>query len=372
MVIALSRCLHVTIVSIVLLVAASKVNYMRRLLDLDALPVFGSADSPRLAWLMTFPKGGSTYVQSVIHETTSTTTSNNYGWTVLNGETVNSRLIWADRTQGPFRQNEKPIPSFPSYIATKTHCSGWCFDCPPAKYWIPKSTFHRDCLVSSRHNHFTQEIVQYDGKMVTKAIHLIRDPFSNIVSRFLMFEERSKDKDFDSANPITKTGYPMTKLGFQKYCRDMDTKFYNDEYEWFLKQPEMNEAMSGVPCRSEFYKYFQWHNLARNAAVEIQKVPYMLIHYNLFIDKFETELRKMLSFLQLPENGRNVRNRYYNVYYYFYDIDQVNAVQKLAKYMSEEWLYNELDIYFIDAKDPLKRDEFKDEFIMARDKNEGA
>jgi len=374
-----SKRLHeVCIVSIALLVASaiwkgsknSKSSY-RRLFNLDPLPMFlpmfGYPNSPRLAWLMSFPKGGSTYVQTVIHKSTGTTTANNYGWTVVNGEAVNSRLIWADRTQGPFRQIEEPIPSFPSYLVTNTHCGGWCYDCPPEKYWLPKMHFLIRCVKSSRHNELTQEVVHYDSKMVTAAVHLLRDPFSNTVSRFLMFLERTKDEDFDHSNPITKTGYPMTKEGFQQYCKDMDTKFYNDEYQWFLKIPEMNEAMSGVPCRSEFYKYFQWHNLARIAAIEVQKVPYMLVHYNRFIDGFEDELKRMLTFLQLPEISHNVGNHYYNIYYYFYDIDQVNSIQKLAKYMCDDWLYQELEPYFTDAKDPQERDKLTDEDIKTRE-----
>merc|ERR1712176_133989 len=123
---------------------------LRQLDDVGPIANYADPTSPKVAWILAYPKGGCTWLQSVIHQTTLTTTANNYGWTVLYGQTVNSRLIWGDRTQGPYRQNELAIPRAPSYVATKTHCGGWCFDCPPEKYWNPKNHFYRDCLISSR------------------------------------------------------------------------------------------------------------------------------------------------------------------------------------------------------------------------------
>ena len=224
-------------------------------LGLEPLHDFDPATSPRVALLINFPKSGCTFIQNVIQQTTNLTTANNYGMTMVNGQQVNTRQVWLDRTNGPFRQNELKIPES-GYILTKSHCGGWCYSCGPRNYYSGKTAFHRECLVSYRHNQFVNQKVQYDGKLVRKAIHLIRDPFSNIVSRFLRYAERKNDPDFDPQNPTTPTGYPMTIDGFQQYCQDMNERYYVEEYQWFFKRPGMFEIMEKVPCRSEFWKYF--------------------------------------------------------------------------------------------------------------------
>merc|ERR1711862_451303 len=99
-------------------------------------------------------------------------------------------------------------------------------------------------------------------------------------------------------------------------------------------------------------KYFKWHNLARNAAADIQQLPYMLVNYFNLKDNLNTELDKMIDFLELPKVTTGTFNTKYNLYYYFYTVEQVAAVQKLCHYMCDEWLYLELSPFFEDAKNP--------------------
>ena len=225
-------------------------------LGLEPLQNFDPIRSPRVALLLAFPKSGSTYIQNVLHKTTNLTTANNYGMTMINGQQVNTRQVWLDRTNGPFRQNGLKIPES-GYILTKSHCGGWCYNCGPVNFVMSKTAFHRECLVSYRHNQFVIQKVQYDGKLVGKAIHLIRDPFSNIVSRFLRYEERKNDPDFDPQNPTTPTGYPMTIDGFQQYCQAMNKKYLKQDAEWFGGDTDSFEAIKFIPCRTEFIKYFR-------------------------------------------------------------------------------------------------------------------
>jgi len=321
-------------------------------LGLERVHDFDPITSPRVALLINFPKSGSTYIQNVLHRTTNLTTANNYGMTMINGQQVNTRQVWLDRTNGPFRQNELKIPES-GYILTKTHCGGWCYTCLPMHFYLGKTAFHRECLVSFRHNQFVIQKVQYDGKLVKKAIHLIRDPFSNIVSRFLRYSERKNMPDFDPNNPTTPSGYPMSITGFQDFCKHLDTRTYKQDYEWFFKNPEIAEYMDSIPCRSEFWKYFQWHNMVRIALDEYQKSPYYVLHYFDFKDNFVEERDKMLKFLELPKvNGDSEYNFKYMMYYYFFSVEEVETIEKFCQHMCHPWLYEELKRYFIDAKNP--------------------
>ena len=58
-----------------------------------------------------------------------------------------------------------------------------------------------------------------------KAIHLIRNPFDNIVSRF-NFEQ--KHQNYTYANPHTK-GVTKSRTGFRTFCRRMDDMWLNSE-----------------------------------------------------------------------------------------------------------------------------------------------
>jgi len=321
-------------------------------LGLEPLHDFNPITSPRVALLVNFPKSGSTYVQNVMHRTTNLTTANNYGMTMIDGIQVNTRQVWLDRTNGPFRNNELSLPES-GFILTKTHCGGWCYSCKPSNYLMSKTAFHRECLVSFRHNQYVLQKVQYDGKLVKKGIHLMRDPFSNIVSRFLRYSERKNDPDFDVNNPIAPSGFPMTIGGFQDYCKEMNDEMYGEEYDWVFKNPKVNEFMDKIPCRGEFLKYFKWHNFVRIALEEYQKCPYYIVHYFDFKDNFQEERDKMLNFLELPKVYTDDNYNFeYMIYYYFFSIEEVEYIEKFCQQICDPWLYEELKRYFIDAKNP--------------------
>lgn len=86
--------------------------------------------------------------------------------------------------QGPFLKDlSQDIPES-GYILTKTHCGGRCLKCGPDKYIETLRMFQRECTKTVTSAFEDSVIGHYDPKIVHRAIHLIRDPFDNIVSRF--------------------------------------------------------------------------------------------------------------------------------------------------------------------------------------------
>lgn len=89
---------------------------------------------------------------------------------------------------GDWRYPERPHPKQTSYIMTKTHCGGRCTKCSPEAYIETTRSFGIACRSGCRHgtNH-TKEFVTYDqGLAQQRAIHLIRNPIDNLVSRLHM------------------------------------------------------------------------------------------------------------------------------------------------------------------------------------------
>ena len=154
--------------------------------------------APVIAWLMSFPDSGTTFASLSIQSGTRRTIASNYGNMFMhpNGEIVRDQYasipIYSDRPNGPFLFSELPMPN--KYILTKTHCGGHCTDCFPGRYMKGPKKFWKECHTSARFNPETAlkkqgedpfEYIGYDLALVKKAVHLIRNPFDNIVSRYV-------------------------------------------------------------------------------------------------------------------------------------------------------------------------------------------
>jgi hypothetical protein len=63
------------------------------------------------------------------------------------------------------------------------------------------------------------------------------------------------------------------------------------------------DAMKGVPCMSEFYRYIQWHNLAFSVTSDLQ-IPFMLLHYEDYSTRFEDVTNELTDFLGLEQVGK--------------------------------------------------------------------
>ena len=151
--------------------------------------------APGIAWLMSFPDSGTTFLSLSIQTATKRTIASNYGNMFMhpNGEIIRDQYaslpIYIDRPNGPFLFSELPMPD--NYILTKTHCGGICTDCFPGRYVKGPGKFWKECHTSARfdpeRNRISRkdpfEYVEYYVKLVKRAIHLIRDPFDNVISR---------------------------------------------------------------------------------------------------------------------------------------------------------------------------------------------
>ena len=116
------------------------------------------------------------------------------------------------------------------YILTKTHCGGTCFGCPPQKYLQTQQQFQNSCLSGDYRKDGTTERTNYDPSIVSKAMHLIRDPFDNIVSRFHL-----------KRNAMTHAGdmewlakYSNSREGFRDFCDFVNTRNWGKEEQLII------------------------------------------------------------------------------------------------------------------------------------------
>mmetsp|Transcript_5304 Transcript_5304/g.7283 ORF Transcript_5304/g.7283 Transcript_5304/m.7283 type:complete len:372 (-) Transcript_5304:149-1264(-) len=253
-----------------------------------------SAPWPRVTWLMSFPNSGTSYTMMMTQRLTNLTVASNYGKECFLDEDEKTVPVHADSPNGPYllRPLSKELPK--KYILTKTHCIGFETAKPPSSYIQTHRTFVKGCARGSRFEGEEKENVYYDEKIVQRAIHLLRNPFNNAVSRFhLQQHEKSKAEEKEWLEK-----YPSTPEGFQTWCGDLDKMHETEDKESRFFDEEINELFKGVPCHAEFVEYAQWHRLALDTTRDL-KLPTLVLHYEDYGSDHKATVGKVLDFLEL-------------------------------------------------------------------------
>lgn len=349
--------------------------------------------SRQLAWLMSFPNSGTSYTSQLVRDLTRTWTATNYGdesgaarqRVDSDSRLSSSRMMreetdyfWDDEDEGPFwiqpnaaspHDSYYTAPPLSAFVLTKTHCGIRCVQCPPEAYAESTYSFRHQCLatrwktptrtiatptstVQEDENDDTDAKPQSQPPMgrtriqtgtypihnVRKAVHLVRNPFDNVVSRFHLTQKQkgsrrptlNRTKQQQQPNhhelpqPIPHQQlYPLTRQGFLDYCLGIDFLFTNNEIQYaHFHDPETtsSDPNSGsstskcqshvmtdlwmVPCHADFLRYVEWHNLAFVTTRDYQ-METLVIHYDWYnpVDnprRWNQTVTGLLQFLNLP------------------------------------------------------------------------
>jgi hypothetical protein len=298
-----------------------------------------------------------------------------------------------NHTLGPFWvMDPYPSSTHPSShsntqsILTETHCSGTCAESPclPSDYIQSIYSFEQACrtlfiktppppvgknIRTTRRRYLQgggastqsssgssilgvdmQRIGTVDPSLVTRAIHLIRDPWSNIVSRF----HASRRVHFISSSPELNTSpstatsiqggnsntnttttnttvngslsivdpwlanHPDTMEGLHNWCQDMmntdgpflDNNSYNDTL-WSLYFPSswdtISSLMQSVSCSYEIFKYVMWHNHAEEMSAMYFDSPSHVVYFEDLQDSQDRIqiIHDMTTFLNMTTSSKS-------------------------------------------------------------------
>lgn len=181
-------------------------------------------------------------------------------------------------------------------LKKQTHCGMRCSICPPEEYSESTYSFRRQCLTtrwmhSQDDGSLQQRIGQYTPDRLAKTIHLIRDPFSNVISQFLVERELPEHE----ANVFDKT-----RNGFRQYCKSIALRFSANERILPYLETDLLHLLRRVPCREYFIRYIEWHNLAFSTADDYH-VPTYVLHYEWFASRYNATMTELLQFLELEQ-----------------------------------------------------------------------
>eukprot|EP00584_Thalassiosira_punctigera_P011157 CAMPEP_0172529608 /NCGR_PEP_ID=MMETSP1067-20121228/3649_1 /TAXON_ID=265564 ORGANISM="Thalassiosira punctigera, Strain Tpunct2005C2" /NCGR_SAMPLE_ID=MMETSP1067 /ASSEMBLY_ACC=CAM_ASM_000444 /LENGTH=534 /DNA_ID=CAMNT_0013313697 /DNA_START=45 /DNA_END=1649 /DNA_ORIENTATION=+ len=315
----------------------------------------------KIAWLMSFPNSGTSFTSLLVRHVTNSTTATNYGMESHLGLDGKSVPVYDWSMEGPYwlhpphkmetgssidmkDSNKKErtdryksgtklgkigaydIPPASGSILTKTHCGSRCAFCPPSRYLETSASFLNHCLSGSRkvmtspmksiRNHdskggvrkqevYEKQYFTYHPALVERAIHLIRDPFDNLVSRF--HHEQKEHRKKNQTKWMQR--YPNDVSGFKWWCADEDELYSAEEnaVDWAARgyPSDFTRHYVGVSCHGELLRYVQWHVMAIRA-VHALDVPVLRVYYEDYSNDLEGAAGRMLDFLGLDRHSQDL------------------------------------------------------------------
>ena len=304
-------------------------------------------DEPRIAWLMSYPNSGTTYTKLLVYVVSGYNTASNYG-NYDEGWGTNTP-IWEDELpHGPFYSGHEgdnwTIPRSPAYVLTKTHCGAYCMHCKSSQYIITDTQFGEHCgrtSYSPSSNDTSSELIilrqQYDVSLTKRAVHLIRDPFSNIVARF-----HYRTKNLIRQNETQP--YSIDEVGFRKMCKDLDDQFRSDTKSSSFYNG-IRDLIKIIPCHTDFYRWVQWHNHAFATTWDLG-LPTLIMHYENYTNNFNQTVELLFNFLQLDMvhdaplfvTGKNYKD--------YFTEKEMNAVREMVKKLALKNTWKYIQHYF--------------------------
>lgn len=170
------------------------------------------------------------------------------------------------------------------------------------------------------------------------AIHLIRNPFHNIIARYHL-EYRHGIR----ANKTFFVEHPNSPEGFQAWCKSQDTKYRSQDKEVFYD----SKNLEGTICHAEFFKYTQWHNLVHESMGLLNHtIPVMLVYYEDYSADFNGTVSKILDFLDLESVGKITDFHPRTDYDSYFTKEQRSNVRNLVREFANDETWEEVKHYF--------------------------
>ena len=191
----------------------------------------------------------------------------------------------------------------------------------------------------------------YPISLVEKAVHLIRDPIDNIVSR--MHHGLANRVENDIFDPSLRNVTDPNVL-FRPWCSYIDRKYgaFRQNKGWMTTAA--SELLPQVPCHTDILHYVVWHNLAIQM-LEQEGIPSYRLYYEDYTSDFQrSTLRLYTEFLHLPMTGNPAEFIPDKSYQKYFTQTERLALAKLVHEVASPKCWSLLRHYFTDLLDVLE------------------
>ena len=289
----------------------------------------------KLALLLSFPNSGTSYTLKNTRRVSNTSTASNYC-----ENNLEAIPVFANRTHGPHIIHESSPHKFPlHYILTKTHCFH-CIECHPSEYMITTKMFQERCLTDCVHTIEDNKLYEhYSLSTVGKFVHLIRNPFDNIVSRFHLHKKQLLRRiSGDSVE------YSFNVTEFRSYCKEQDAMFDAEERKSW-KNVELQTIATHVLCHADWFRWVHWHNHAFHMSRRHRtNISTLVLHYDDYRSEFNQTVQRLLDFLNMTWVQPPV-DFYWKDYSEYYTKEERKAAQKFVSLIASNDTLREISRY---------------------------
>jgi hypothetical protein len=312
-----------------------------------------------VSWLISFPNSGTTYTIHNTEHISMRSTATNYMSEVhfARTELVPVRPDSDNVAHGPWQRNNSL--AMPRVALTKTHCTGYDDRAPLQSSIISTRRFLEGCAQSSQYadldnlKNKTKVKSGYDHTgLVVRVIHLVRNPFDNIISR-MHHGMRIRRKEFGLTEEQSRE-FMSSPTGVMAWCRIADRAFWmarevpkkiKNKHKLRRKPWNLNLLLK-VPCHSELFRYVEWHNAAIRM-IEEEQLPSLVVYYEDYNTNYNQTVDSILDFLDLTREAEPLpfsSGKTYRDLYFSPEIQE--TTKELLKVMASKELWQILQRYF--------------------------
>jgi hypothetical protein len=216
----------------------------------------------------------------------------------------------------------------PDYVLTKTHCRGYFQSSSPKEVYI-YTVDHFDIGCRTAKTKQNKKVVYTPTTVPVKAVHLIRNPFDNMVARM----------HHDSHKKPSTNG----KVDFDAWCEVMDQRWNSKDVAFF--PDSIIELFQSVPCYADWFRYVQWHNNA-NEVIRQRRLPVLVLMYEDYTTNYNRTVDSLFDFLNLEKKGKTLPFVAGKKYPSYYSEEVSFAASRLVQAVATPQTWDQIKHYF--------------------------
>lgn len=295
--------------------------------------------SSKLAWLITYPNSGTTFTLSLLESVTNYSTATNY---MVDHKVLPRPIfpVYRNQPKGPFYRRTLPLPN--TTVLVKSHCHS---NVPLPGELDGIENFVHGCSETKLLGKLGGTIIKhYNISLVDKVVHLIRNPFDNLIANF----HHANKNASDSPEAFRRECFAQRHHQQQQ---DIKRRMANDASDVSSLPGDYNNHvykafLPGSPCYNRLVSYITWHNNAFQLPAFLGGIQSLVLYYEDYERDLEGTTQKLLEFLDLSIQGELLpfRPRHYNDDYFF--AKERQSIKALARQMASVETWNAIERYF--------------------------
>jgi hypothetical protein len=176
-------------------------------------------------------------------------------------------------------------------------------------------------------------------------VHLIRNPFDNLIARLHLAVKRRKRLGWD--DEALEQFSHSSRASYLAWCNYVDNRHAKALEKTKLISSNVKALMKGLPCHSDWFRYVQWHNRAIQVTTEQLHVPVHYLFYENYSTNYNETLYGLLEFLNLlPAVNEPLSFQPGKTYMSMYSPEEIQAATRFVRAMATPACWNLLKRYF--------------------------